>query len=165
MKLELTPDVLSRLARALERAGRREIGGVLMGEHVGLDTFRVTEITVQLTGGTFAAFVRLVEGVIGPLRRFFHATNHEYARFNYIGEWHSHHSFALVPSDRDHATMLDLLAEPALGARFAVLLLVKLSHANTVDCSATVYRPASGPAAGTVNLVAGAARDTSQCGH
>ena len=76
-----------------------------MGEHVGPDVFRVQDITIEVSGGTFAAFMRLVADVLGPLRAFFDRTQHNYTKFNYLGEWHSHHSFALSPSGRDHRTM------------------------------------------------------------
>ena len=63
-----------------------------MGEHVGVDTFRVKDLTIQRKGGTFATFIRFIEEIIGPLRDFFSSTRHDYTRFNYLGEWHSHHS-------------------------------------------------------------------------
>ena len=121
-----------------------------MGEHTGPDTFRVKELTIQRKGGTFAAFVRFVEEIIAPLRMFFHATKHDYSRFNYIGEWHSHHSFALTPSSRDHSTMLDIVMDSHLGAHFVVLMLVKLSSATSLDCNVIVYRPNVKPFVGRV---------------
>ena len=105
MQLLLPPEIVAQMIAALVQAGRREIGGVLMGEHIGPDTFRVKELTIQRIGGTFASFVRLVQGVLAPLKAFFQATRHDYRRFNYLGEWHSHHSFALTPSGTDHDTM------------------------------------------------------------
>lgn len=141
MKLLVPPDIASQLVDALRRGGKREIGGVLMAEHVDDGTFRVKQMTVQLKGGTFAAFVRLVECILGPLHMFFSTTNHEYTRFNYIGEWHSHHSFALLPSSRDNATMQEILADAEMGARFVVLLLAKLSEAGKLELGVTVYQP------------------------
>lgn len=121
-----------------------------MGEHVGVDTFRVKELTIQRKGGTFAAFVRIVEEIVGPLRAFFRTTNHDYTRFNYLGEWHSHHSFKLSPSRRDHATMLAMVLDPQLGAHFVVLLLVKLNERNRLDGSVAVYQPNKAPFFGRV---------------
>jgi hypothetical protein len=138
------------MIEALTRAGLREIGGVLMGEHVGVDTFRVRDITIQYNGGTFAAFVRFVEGILGPLQAFFRTTKHDYTRFNYIGEWHSHHSFALRPSGRDDATMRDIVDDPQLGAHFIVLLLAKLNNDNRLEFGVTVYQPGARPLTGVV---------------
>ncbi len=140
MILLLSTQIVERLIEALKECGKREIGGVLMGEHVGVDTFRVCEFTIQMKGGTFATFVRFVDDIVGPLRLFFRATKHEYTRFNYIGEWHSHHSFELSPSPSDHRTMLDIVMDPDVGARFAVLLLVKLDKLQNLEHSLTVYR-------------------------
>ena len=150
MNLLLPPEVVSQLVAALAQAGVREIGGVLMGEHVGIDIFRVKDLTIQRKGGTFAAFIRFVEGIVGPLRAFFRATNYRYTRFNYLGEWHSHHSFALTPSGRDHTTMLEIVMDPQLGARFVVLLLVKLNESNQLEHSVTIYQPGARPILGRV---------------
>lgn len=111
-----------------------------MGEHVATDTFRVTKITVQRKGGTFATFVRIVTDILAPLREFFELTRHEYTKPNYMGEWHSHHSFALSPSDKDHTTMYAMVMDPELSARFVVLLLVKLSENGGLDATVTLYQ-------------------------
>jgi hypothetical protein len=134
---------------ALLEAGKREIGGILMGEHVGVNTFRVKELTIQKKGGTFATFVRLVGYILGPLQNFFRSTNHDYSRFNYLGEWHSHHSFNLTPSSEDHRSMLGIVNDPEVGANFAVLLIVR-SETGVLRGGVTVYRPSSEPFHGTM---------------
>ena len=150
MQLLLPPEIVDRMATALAEAGRREIGGILMGEHVGPDTFRVKELTIQRKGGTFATFVRVVRSILGPLEAFFRATRHDYTRFNYLGEWHSHHSFALNPSTRDHRSMFEIIDDPQLGANFVVLLLAKLSNQAALDCAVFVYQPKAQPRTGEV---------------
>ena len=141
MRLLLPEPIADRIRVALERAGKREVGGILMGEHLGEDLFSVADLTIQFHGGTFASFVRLLESVLAPLQRFFRATSYEYERFNYLGEWHSHHSFRLVPSPTDDASMLDIVTDSEVGARFVALLIVRLSEAGELDCSVTVYLP------------------------
>jgi hypothetical protein len=142
--------IVAQLVEALKVGGNREVGGILMGEHVEAQTFRVQQITVQLEGGTFARFVRWVENIITPLRDFFQSTNHDYVRFNYIGEWHSHHSFALVPSPTDDGTMFDILSQPRFDARFVVLLLTKLAQSKQLSCAVMVYQPGERPFPGQV---------------
>ncbi len=141
MRLLIPHEISQQLVEALRQAGKREIGGILMGAHIGPDTFRVKEITIQRKGCTFAAFIRLVEEIIAPLRAFFDITKHDYKRFNYLGEWHSHHSFALAPSGRDYTTMYDLVMDLQLGAHFVLLLLVKPDHHGQLEGSVTVYQP------------------------
>ena len=150
MNLILPSKITSELIDALQRAGRREVGGVLMAEHVHVDTFRIKQITVQRKAGTYAAFTRLVEEILKPLRAFFDATKHDYTRFNYIGEWHSHHSFELTPSPRDHSTMLDIIMDRDFGALFVVLLLVRLGDSDDLEHAVTVYRPDRRPVRGLV---------------
>lgn len=141
MNLLLPLEVHERLVDALAKAGRREIGGILMAEHVAENVFRVMDLTTQRRGGSFATFVRAVQSVLGPLREFFRATHHNYARFNYIGEWHSHPSFAPVPSTTDHNTMHSIIENPEVGAFFVVLMIVKLGDARGLEGSVTVYQP------------------------
>lgn len=140
MKLLLPPDVTQQLVSALRQAGRREIGGILMAEHVADELFRVRSLTIQRRGGSFAAFVRAVQSVVGPLRTFFRATNYNYTRFNYIGEWHSHPSFEPHPSATDHNTMRDIIEDPEVGAIFVVLMIVKLDDAGACQGTVTVYQ-------------------------
>jgi len=124
-----------------------------MGEHVSLDTFRVVDITIQRKGGTFAAFVRVVEAFLAPLRAFFVATKHDYSRFNYLGEWHSHHSFALVPSGPDVEAMREIVENPQVGARFALLLLVRLDESSRLQVGVTVHQPGIAPIDATEVMV------------
>lgn len=133
--------VAERLVLALRSAGSREVGGVLMGEHLGEDRFRVVDLTIQTSGGTFASFVRLVEGVVGPLQAFFARTKRNFRRFNYLGEWHSHHSFSLVPSEKDNRTMFEIVDDREVGAHFAVLLLSRLGVGDELETALYVYSP------------------------
>lgn len=150
MRLLVPPEIAKQLTDALKQAGRREIGGILMGEHVGMDTFLVKELTVQRKRGTFASFIRIVEEIIAPLRTFFENTKHNYTRFNYLGEWHSHHSFSLSPSRQDHEAMNSIVSDPDLGARFIVLLLIKLNESGHLESTVTVYQPNNAPFGGIV---------------
>ena len=152
MQLLIPPNITSQLFDALTDEGQREIGGILMGEHVSNDTFRVASVTVQRKGGTFAAFVRIVAEILSPLREFFESTRHEYTKHNYLGEWHSHHSFALSPSEKDQTTMYTMVMDPELGAHFVVLLLVKLGESGGIDGSVTIYQPHTKPRIGNVSF-------------
>jgi [CysO sulfur-carrier protein]-S-L-cysteine hydrolase len=141
VQLRLPREVADQLVDALERAGRREIGGILMAEHVSENVFRVKSLTIQRIGGTFATFMRAAKSIIRPLLEFFRETNHNYTRFNYIGEWHSHPSFAPRPSVKDHRTMLDMIEDPHLGALFVVLMIVKLNSEREFEGTVTAYQP------------------------
>src|SRR5690606_29903325 len=83
LTLILPPEQNDLLLVALRRAGRREVGGILMGEHAGPNLFIVREMTVHRRGA-FASFVRRIEDAIGRLRAFFQKTGHDYTRFNYL---------------------------------------------------------------------------------
>ena len=141
LTLILPPEIQADILLALRSCGRREVGGILMGEHLARDTFAVRGITIHKRGG-LAAFVRRIEDALAPLRSFFSRSNHEYSRFNYIGEWHSHPSFSPFPSARDDESMREIVQDDRVGANFAVLLIVKLEGvAQRLDASVHTYLP------------------------
>lgn len=111
-----------------------------MGEHVSAGVFRIRDLTVQRRG-TLASFVREVGAALAPLRRFFRETGQDYVRYNYLGEWHSHPSFTTEPSHKDSESMWRLVEDPAVGANFAVLLVVRLGAREEIEGSATTYLP------------------------
>lgn len=140
LTLILPPEQNDLLLVALGKAGRREVGGILMGEHVGPNLFIVREMTVHRRGA-FASFVRRVEDAIGSLRLFFQKTGDDYTRFNYLGEWHSHPSFAPYPSGTDDVSMLQIVQDEKVGANFAVLLIAKLGLEGELIATAHTYLP------------------------
>jgi [CysO sulfur-carrier protein]-S-L-cysteine hydrolase len=139
MKLLLPSKIVERLNREL-RGRMREIGGVLVGEHVADDTFRVVDFSVQLSGGTAAHFVRDPDKAKAFLAGFFQRTGHDYQRFNYIGEWHSHPRFVPLPSGEDCTTMLELVNDPAVGVNFAVLIIARHRLFGGMQLSASLFR-------------------------
>lgn len=141
MRIELPTRIQEKLRLALEKAGRREIGGVLMGEHIGEAEFRLVDLTIQRHGGGIAFFVRMVEEAIVSLRSFFTRTGEKYRRFNYLGEWHSHPCFTPHPSAKDIQSMLEIVTDREVGANFAVLLVVRLGSDQQIEATATAFFP------------------------
>jgi len=128
MLLRLPADQMRALREALMAAGEKEIGGQLFGEQLAPSDFRATELTFQKRRGTIARFVvDLVQAARDSIR-FFNKTRHQYTRYNYIGEWHSHPSFALRPSGVDLSTMQELVTAPDFVGHFAVLMIVRLDR-------------------------------------
>ncbi len=150
IRLLLPVEVQREFMRHLINGGTREIGGIMMGEHVGLNEFRLVKITCQMSGGSFARFVRAIATALRPLERFFKATQYDYTRFNYLGEWHSHPSFALRPSGTDCDTMFAIVEDPQVGAAFVTLLLVKLEADGRLAATVTLFRPGFRPETGLV---------------
>lgn len=140
MNLILPVELKDRITKALLKAGNREIGGVLMGEHVGSGSFKVTSISIQQPG-TVSRFLRKIEDAVGVMKSFFSSNNNNYSRFNYIGEWHSHPLFEPIPSYQDDASMLDIITDSSIGANFVVLLIVKLGENHTLVGTAHTYLP------------------------
>ena len=112
---------------------------MLFGEHIADEEFRVADVTVA-GQGSFASFVRAITDVVGLLENFFVQTKRDYQRFNYLGEWHSHPSFALIPSGTDDSTMRAIVNDPSTNARFAVSIIVKLINGK-LHAAAFAYFP------------------------
>jgi hypothetical protein len=140
IRLILPRPIRETIKAALQKAGKREVGGVLMAEHVSRNEFEIKDLTVHRRGSVFN-FIRRIEEAVGRMLLFFERTNHEYTRFNYIGEWHSHPLFAPVPSDPDDASMRAIVQDPEIGANFVVLLIVKLDQAGGIVATAHTYLP------------------------
>lgn len=138
MKIELTKEVRARMASCLVKAKQREIGGILMGEQLKPGEFRVIDFSLDDTSGSATQFVRLPERHNAVLDAFFTRTGNDYARFNYLGEWHSHPNYALAPSAIDIITMHNLLDEEN-NIPFAILLIVKKGWCRRFKCSATLF--------------------------
>jgi proteasome lid subunit RPN8/RPN11 len=151
LNLILPVEISRTITTALEKAGRREVGGVLLAEHVGPDAFAVREITVQ-GRGAIASFVRLIEDALGQITSFFRDSKRDYRRFNYLGEWHSHPSFEPEPSGRDDASMWEIVQDPKVGANFVALMIVKLDPASSLVASAHAYLPDGRKRRGTVTI-------------
>jgi len=109
-----------------------------MGEHISQNTFRISRIAIQDNGGTFISFVRQLSAVVATLKRFFRDTGHNFTRYNYLGEWHSHPSFSLEPSSKDCETMWDIVEDATVGANFVVLMIVRWTNSG-MEASATLF--------------------------
>ena len=139
MKLTLPSDQRAKLEEALRRAGTNEIGGQMFGEQLAPSNFVITELSIQARKGTFARFVVDVVAATKAALRFFDSTRHQYTRYNYIGEWHSHPSFAVMPSGQDLASMRRLVTEEEFAGTFAVLMIVRLD--SNLEAGAWYFDP------------------------
>jgi len=145
MIVTLSPDLIAKLEKALSRAGTREIGGVLVGEHIADEEFRVVDLSVQRSGGTESCFVRHPKKHSRFMRSFFRRTDADYARFNYLGEWHSHPLYLPVPSITDLAQMQQIVDDGPDAPLFAVLLIIRLDGGERIEIGATAFTPGSAP--------------------
>lgn len=139
MKILLPESIVQKLTLALKKSGSREIGGILMGEHLSEGVFRVKELTIQKHGGTCFSFVRQLKNILNPLKHFFYETGYNYKKYNYLGEWHSHPEFSPEPSNRDSETMWEIVDDPEVGANFVVLMIVRLNKIELLEGTVTVY--------------------------
>ena len=151
VKIELPKSQIARMKALLKKAGRREIGGVLMAEQIENGIFRIVDFSVDEVSGTQAHFVRSTEHHQAALQDFFAKTGNDYERFNYLGEWHSHPSFPVRPSTEDRFSMQSLV-EGERGIPFAALLIVKRSAIWRFECSAMLFQQGQSPSHATLEI-------------
>jgi proteasome lid subunit RPN8/RPN11 len=136
--INLPPEQRARLRGLLRRAGPREIGGILMGEQIAPDHFRVVDFSADETTGSAVHFVRNSEQHTQALESFFQQTNCDFRRFNYLGEWHSHPRFPTLPSYEDIGSMQSLV-NGERDIAFACLLIVRLRGYFFLETSARMF--------------------------
>lgn len=126
MKILIPKHIRKLIKQNMSRAGRKEIGGILMAEEIGSQCFRIIEFSVDAHSGTTTNFFRNSSNHEQELDNFFLKTGTDYSRFNYLGEWHTHPCFDVRPSLQDMRSMQDLVDDSS-GVTFAVLLIAKLT--------------------------------------
>jgi proteasome lid subunit RPN8/RPN11 len=137
MRIDLAREIETRLRDELRKAGKREIGGMLLAEQLAPGRFRIVDFSVDANSGSHATFRRDPLAHRQAVEAFFERTGQDFARFNYLGEWHSHPSFSVRPSVDDIRTMTEMVEEPHSAISFAALLIVRLrlwwiSHSLTI---------------------------------
>ncbi|WP_425610904.1 Mov34/MPN/PAD-1 family protein [Xanthomonas campestris] len=145
MNIIISPEMCGLLSKELKLAGSREIGGVLVGEHLGAGRFQVADVSVQRHGGSRTYFKRDPEIHRAFISEFYRRTGCDYARFNYLGEWHSHPSCPAIPSAHDLYSMQSIVEQPEVNVDFALLLVVRQRFWRGLEASATVFRPTTPP--------------------
>ena len=96
-----------------------------MGEQVAPDHFRIVDFSLDETTGTAAHFVRSPGHHAKALESFFRRTGSNFRRFNYLGEWHSHPSFPVRPS-QEHLMSMQSLVDGERDIDFSALVIVRL---------------------------------------
>lgn len=158
--IQLPLDLIERVARALKKGGRREVGGMLMGEHLGEGWFRIADLSVQTSRGGAACFVRDPREHKAFIKDFFERTGHDFARFNYLGEWHSHPNHLPLPSDTDRDSMRRIVENEGNSPFFAILIVFRMDGGR-VAMNATAYRRNAAPEEVDLIIEGGEATDAS----
>jgi proteasome lid subunit RPN8/RPN11 len=145
MKILLPNHIVRKLETVIVNEKKHETGGILMAQRIDYSSYRVVDASVQKKPGSYTSFERDPEQARIELAKFYAQTQHNYRHFNYLGEWHSHPSFATVPSLCDIWTMKSLVEDMSFGANFAVLLIVRLNHQAEFVASAHTFVPGHMP--------------------
>jgi hypothetical protein len=128
MRIELASNLEQRFRTALHKA-----------EQMKPNHFCMVDFSLDAYSGSHTAFRRDPRTHQRMLDEFFERTGHDFQRFNYLGEWHSHPSFSVHPSSEDVGTMTDIVQGKDSVITFAVLLIVRLRWWFLLDHSVTVF--------------------------
>ena len=117
---------------------------MLFAEQLAAAHFRVVDFSLSTHSGSQTTFKRDPKLHRQALDNFFCRTGHDFTRFNYLGEWHSHPSFSTHPSRDDIATMTDLVGNSE-EITFAALMIVRLQFQFWMDYTFTVFARGAAP--------------------
>jgi proteasome lid subunit RPN8/RPN11 len=140
MKLILSASAIDRWHVELRAGGRLEIGGILVAEYEGADTFRLAEFSRQSESGTYTRFVRDDVQARQFVADYLFKSKQDPRRCNYIGEWHTHPLFPVRPSGEDVKSMFELARDPKVGIGFAILIILRLNAFRSLQMSCTCFR-------------------------
>lgn len=144
MELLLPNSVRRKMRLHMIKAGRREIGGLIMAEELEDQKFRIVDFSVDIKSGSRSNFVRDSDQHEQALLEFYQKTGANYSKFNYLGEWHTHPSFSVKPSLQDILSMQDLV-EDSEGIPFAVLFIARLQWRWRFEASAHLFLKSHDP--------------------
>jgi len=139
LELVLPLSIIDRMKVSLARAVDREIGGVLVARQIVPGCFEIVDFSVDEQTGERAHFVRDPALHNSFLDEFFARTGHDYAHYNYIGEWHSHPHLSVTPSITDLGSMEDLV-NGERNIPFAALLIVRSDTSSEFMATATFHQ-------------------------
>lgn len=139
MKLLITKEILENWQVTLIEAKQNEVGGILFGEHVGNEKFRLIEYTLQKKQGKKASFQRNASDARKSLKQLNKAYGNKHTQFNYLGEWHSHPNSLAIPSEKDVETIRSILKDKSTIANFLVLMILKVNHESFIEMSAITF--------------------------
>ena len=140
MKLILPAAAIERWRVELRTGGNREIGGVLIAEYMGEQTFRLAEFSRQCEAGTYTRFVRDDVQARRFVASYLHDTGKNPQQCNYIGEWHTHPLFSVQPSSEDITSMVELARDPNVGIGFAILIIMRLNMLASLQMVCVCFR-------------------------
>jgi [CysO sulfur-carrier protein]-S-L-cysteine hydrolase len=145
MRVDIDKHVIKRWKKALANARNKEIGGMLFAEQIKPGYFKVIDISIDEIAGTVASFRRDPKKHQSAVDEFFDKNGKDYTRFNYLGEWHSHPTYQVSPSDIDLLTMEELVNDEDSNIEFAVLIIVRLRYFVFLNYSITVFSRKGSP--------------------
>lgn len=138
MQVSIPLHIQQKMKRLMFFARKREIGGILLGEEIGVEKFRIVDFSVDTKSGTPARFNRVSDHHDRVLEDFFRRTGREYRRYNYLGEWHTHPTFDVKASSQDIAAMHDLV-ENSEGISFSMLLIARLKWLYQLQLEGSLF--------------------------
>lgn len=125
MKIVIKKEVTSKIYETVQLAGINEIKGSCYAFHKDNDLFEIEETYISQQKGTFS-FSNLIINCKYNLfeKRYYKKHRNNFKEHNYIGDWHSHPSFKLKPSNYDIEEVNSELINS--NANFLIQIIVKI---------------------------------------
>lgn len=135
MRVILSSESKGIITSALKNSNSMETGGILVGRIINSETLEIIDSSKQRKGSSSFFFRNWRWKEKRELTAMLKQHEFKYEIVNYCGEWHSHPSFPLYPSQKDLDSMWDLCLDNDVGAHFLVLIIAKLDKLRNIQCA------------------------------
>lgn len=124
MKIIIREEIADRILNQVRKYSPNETKGALFAHKIDDNTFEIEDVYFEKRIGSFV-FVSLENSLrYKKFQKEYDRKHHyDYRNHNYIGDWHSHPSFALFPSGYDSNEVVDELKES--NANFLIQIIVQ----------------------------------------
>lgn len=121
----IVPEKMSKIILDhVKKYSPNETKGALFARKIDDETFEIDAVYIEKKVGTFAFVILENNCRYKKFQAVYNKKHHyDYKNHNYIGDWHSHPSFALFPSEYDKSEVVEDLTKS--NANFLIQMIVK----------------------------------------
>jgi len=152
MKVIIPNNTKYNILAALNYANKKEVGGLLIGEIINYMTIEIINMTSQSKWLKSFFLRKWSRKEKKELNDILDQYGNNFSSINYCGEWHSHPSFSLEPSNRDIKSMWELCFDVKVSANFLILLIVKSAGKNDLQAKCYYFNKENYPIYKQVNI-------------
>ncbi len=127
MKIIIPQKITKIIYNQVKKHSPNETKGALFARRINDELFEIDAVYLEKKIGSFAFVVLENNSKYKEFQKKYNKTHHfDFKNHNYIGDWHSHPSFELIPSGYDIKEVQNDLEKS--NANFLIQIIVKVSN-------------------------------------